>query len=176
MNTTVQGSRKPGNYLIAYESAQDGAEENRNADVNPNTLLGNKRSSALTELANVIGVPAAVRLVRGFGGARVYVPHSPGAGEALVNQIGLSAAAKLSEVYGGERVEVPNPTSRRWQILEMRQQGHSVDTIARTLNCTRRRVFQVLAEARERGYRPEQDGTPGLSVSAAVEGRSMQNE
>jgi DNA-binding CsgD family transcriptional regulator len=34
------------------------------------------------------------------------------------------------------------------QILALRAAGRSVEEIARALNCTRRRVFQVLAEAR----------------------------
>jgi hypothetical protein len=55
---------------------------------------------------------------------------------------------KLAEMFGGERVELPKPPPRRMQILALRAAGRSVEEIARTLNCTRRRVFQVLAEAR----------------------------
>jgi transcriptional regulator len=51
-------------------------------------------------------------------------------------------------MYGGERIEVPNPPPRRLRILELRATGLSIDAIARSLGCTRRRVFQVMAEAR----------------------------
>jgi DNA-binding CsgD family transcriptional regulator len=36
------------------------------------------------------------------------------------------------------------------QILTLRAAGRSVEEIARALNCARRRVFQVLADARRR--------------------------
>ncbi len=55
---------------------------------------------------------------------------------------------KLAEMFGGERVELPKPPPRRTRILALRAAGRSVEEIARALNCTRRRVFQVLAEAR----------------------------
>ena len=62
--------------------------------------------------------------------------------------VGTSAAIKLAEMFGGERVELPKPPPRRTQILALRAAGRSVEEIARALSCTRRRVFQVLAEAR----------------------------
>jgi len=34
------------------------------------------------------------------------------------------------------------------RILELRKKGLTINAIARTLGCTRRRVFQVIAEAR----------------------------
>ena len=36
----------------------------------------------------------------------------------------------------------------RERILELRAKGLTINAIARTLGCTRRRVFQVIAEAR----------------------------
>jgi Homeodomain-like domain len=106
------------------------------------------RSSMLGELAAAIGEEAAAQLVAAFGGTRLYVPHFPGPAEALSNAIGWEAARRLAQVYGGDRVDVPNPTPRKVRILEMRAAGFSVDAIARELGCTRRRVFQVMAEDR----------------------------
>ena len=57
---------------------------------------------------------------------------------------------KLARMFGGERVELPKPPPRRMQILTLRAAGSSVEEIARALKCTRRRVFQVLADARRR--------------------------
>ena len=106
------------------------------------------RSSLLDELASVIGMDAVARLVDIFGGTRVYIPHSPEEDDLLTAAIGQEAAQKLARVYGGDRIEMPNPTPRRTRIIELRETGCSVDAIARKLGCTRRRVFQVLAEAR----------------------------
>lgn len=102
----------------------------------------------LHDLIIVIGEEAAARLIAAFGGTRLYVPHSPEPGDALSNSIGFNAAIKLAQMYGGDRVDVPNPTPRRMRILQLRAAGYSVDAIARELGCTRRRVFQVLAEFR----------------------------
>jgi hypothetical protein len=109
------------------------------------------RSSTLTELIEAIGDEGTLKLIGTFGGTRLYVPHLPEASSALAECIGLDAAQRLARTYGGDRVDVPNPTKRRVQILQLRQQGLSVDAIARELRCTRRRVFQVLAEARTHG-------------------------
>lgn len=106
------------------------------------------RSAVLDELIESVGETVALKLVETFGGARVYIPHNPDATSPLAIEIGPEAAMKLARVYGGERVELPKPTARRARILELRTAGVSVDTIARQLGCTRRRVFQVLAEAR----------------------------
>jgi hypothetical protein len=102
----------------------------------------------LDELAGSIGMDATSRLVDIFGGTRLYIPHSPDEDDLLTAAIGQEAACKLARIYGGDRIEVPNPTPRRTRIIELRETGCSVDAIARKLGCTRRRVFQVLAEAR----------------------------
>jgi transcriptional regulator len=66
----------------------------------------------------------------------------------------VAAAKALARVYGGDRVDLPNPTPRRFRIVALRSAGLNVDAIARKLGCTRRRVFQVLAEARSRFRAP----------------------
>lgn len=108
------------------------------------------RGSLLKELVSLIGLDSAARLVAAFGGMRLYVPHSPEPDDTLSELIGTAAACALAQVYGGDRIDVPNPTPRRIQIIELRANGVSIDVIARSLHCTRRRVFQVLAEARRK--------------------------
>jgi hypothetical protein len=99
-------------------------------------------------IVEIIGEEAAAKLIASFGGTRLYVPHSPCANDALARAVGAGAALKLAEMFGGERVELPKPPPRRTQILALRAAGRSVEEIARAMSCTRRRVFQVLAEAR----------------------------
>jgi hypothetical protein len=107
-----------------------------------------ERLSMLQELVDLIGQDAAAKLIDIFGGTRLYIPHSPQDDDLLTGSLGSEAALKLARIYGGDRIEVPNPTPRRARILELRETGCSIDAIARNLGCTRRRVFQVLAEAR----------------------------
>lgn len=127
----------------------------RSGSVNVRPALSANHASALfgksamfVELVEVVGHAAATQLVAAFGGTRLYVPHTPVPDDALSLSIGLEAAIKLSQVYGGDRLDVPNPTPRRAQICLLWSDGLTVDQIARRLKCTRRRVFQVLAEAR----------------------------
>jgi DNA-binding NarL/FixJ family response regulator len=118
-------------------------------------------------IVEIIGEEAAAKLIASFGGTRLYVPHTPGADDALARAVGTGAAMKLARMFGGERVELPKPPPRRMQILTLRAAGSSVEEIARALNCTRRRVFQVLADARRREV-----GTP----SAQSENRQARAE
>jgi Homeodomain-like domain-containing protein len=105
-------------------------------------------ASAVDGLADVIGERATEELLTRFGGRRLYVPHLPQQGDQLTSAIGPEAARRLAKIFGGDHVELPNPTPRRILILQLRNAGLSVDAIARHLHCTRRRVYQVLAEAR----------------------------
>src|SRR5216683_6476044 len=105
-------------------------------------------NSMLGFIVEIIGEEAAAKLIARFGGTRLYVPHTPCPDDALALAVGTGAAMKLAQMFGGERVELPKPPPRRMQILALRAAGRSVEEIARALNCTRRRVFQVLAEAR----------------------------
>lgn len=108
----------------------------------------NGRGSTLKDLVSMIGIEGAARLIGAFAGMRLYVPHAPEPDDSLSEVIGLEAARALAQIYGGDRIDVPNPTPRRIQIVDLRANGVSIDGIARELHCTRRRVFQVLAEAR----------------------------
>ncbi|MGH7840164.1 MAG: hypothetical protein ACREQD_00375 [Candidatus Binataceae bacterium] len=110
-----------------------------------------RRWPMFEQLVAAVGEEAARKVVETFGGARLYVPQAPQAGDALSRLVGPAAAARLAQVFGGDRVDVPNPPSRRERIIELQRQGLSVGAIAWQLGCTRRRVFQVLAEQRAAG-------------------------
>ena len=112
-------------------------------------------SEMLKDLIKVIGHERAARIVAAHGGTRLYIPQMPTPTDSLSDLVGYEAACALARTFGGDRIEVPNPTARRLQIIELRASGLSIDVIARTLRCTRRRVFQVLAEARRKPRRPK---------------------
>ncbi len=136
----------------------------------PATMVGDpeavQRSSLIVGLIEAVGEEAAFTLIRACGGARLYVPHVPEEGDALTTLIGTAAATRLAQKYGGERLELPNPNSRRSKILELRRAGVSVDVIARQSGCTRRRVFQVLAEAR--AMLQKQNHGPGAATEPSA--------
>ena len=136
----ARSSRKD-HFALPWAGAGDGAGPQANR--NPGEAV-----SMLGIIVEIIGEEAAAKLIASFGGTRLYVPHSPCANDALARAVGAGAAMKLAEMFGGERVELPKPPPRRTQILALRAAGRSVEEIARAMSCTRRRVFQVLAEAR----------------------------
>jgi hypothetical protein len=116
------------------------------------------RTSTLELLAGLVGNASTAVLIATFGGTRVYIPQEPLMADALSQLIGHDALCALADVYGGDRIEIPNPPPRRVRILELRASGVSIDVIARTLHCTRRRVFQVMAEARALSSAPAAGG------------------
>jgi len=130
---------------IQSGAASDFAEPPRSF---ANAEAAHERPSILSGLTELIGEEAADKLLQKFGGRRLYVPHLPQLGDVLTGAIGKAAAERLSELFGGDRVDVPNPTPRRTLIVRLRGAGLSVDAIAGVVHCTRRRVYQVLAEAR----------------------------
>jgi hypothetical protein len=114
----------------------------------PSARARSTRTSMLQSLIDLIGHDGAARLIEAFGGTRVYVPQAPEPADTLSATIGHLPACALAQIFGGDRLEVPNPPPRRARILELRANGLTINAIARTLSCTRRRVFQVIAEAR----------------------------
>jgi Homeodomain-like domain len=125
------------------------------------------RRSLRAELEQLLGEAATLALIEELGGGRVYVPQRPQPEDRLSRLVGFEAAQKLGRMYGGERLELPNPPLRRRKILDLRRRGASVEGIARELGCTRRRVFQVLAEergaARARAEPTPSNAAPRLS-------------
>ena len=113
-------------------------------------IVMNGRGSTLKDLVGLIGIEGTARLIAAFAGMRIYVPHVPQPEDNLSAVLGLDAARELALTYGGDRIDVPNPTPRRVQIVDLHAHGVSIDGIARELRCTRRRVFQVLAEVRNK--------------------------
>jgi hypothetical protein len=127
-----------------------------------------RRSAMLAELITAAGEEAVEKLVAAFGGARLYVPQVPEPEDPLSRVVGAEAAARLARVYGGDRVDIPNPNMRRTRIAEMRRAGLGVDAIAREVGCTRRRVFQVLAEERAEARAALQRVSVGAVTSSST--------
>ena len=99
--------------------------------------------ASLVEIAEVIGQPAALRLVDAYGGTVCYVPQSVDAGHRLAQSIGLVAAGHLVARYGGEKVEVPVLHVARTRKAMIAQAEGGVAEIARALGVTRRWVRAV---------------------------------
>ena len=104
----------------------------------------------IKELKGLIGPDATLRLLSRFGGLQVYIPKSPEPDQELSLAVGLDEVRRLAATFGGESLELPVGRreiqgQRRLRIVEMRQSGEPVQSIARKLGCSRRYIYQVLA-------------------------------
>ena len=110
--------------------------------------LGIIVSMKLQELAEAIGVPAALRLAEVHGGQEgCYVPRKPPTSHPWVEAIGWEAFAALCEAFGGERIDIPRNAaaqSQKSRILDLKRQGLPHRRIAAKLNCTERYVRMVV--------------------------------
>ena len=119
------------------------------------------------DLAGLIGLPATLRLVEGWGGTmRLYVPKAMPQDHELARALGLDAARALSGVYGGDYVpSIPRCAdalrqARDRALLRRRAEGASPATLAQEFGLTERHVWRLLAEIRAAG--PQQVRLPGV--------------
>lgn len=113
----------------------------------------------LTELEEVMGRDATIRLVARRGGQRIYVPDSIHPDHDLAVILGEEAAAALCARWGGEAFNLPIGhkfllEARRERIKQLRDQGKSLNEIAGLMGCCRRTV-----ELRLAAYRKEAEGS-----------------
>ncbi|KAF1017685.1 MAG: hypothetical protein GAK31_00953 [Stenotrophomonas maltophilia] len=133
---------------------------------------------SVQEVAEVIGRDAALRLVGELPRAAnrpwvtwCYVPHRMGEEHALVKLLGMEAAQKLARVFGGEMLTLSGCSyalkrSRNQSIVQMRQSGASVHSIACAYGLTGRQVRNILAEIpqMESGVGEAEDGSSQMDL------------
>ncbi len=110
----------------------------------------------LREAADLIGVPAAMRLAEAYGGRRLYVPlpENCRAQHPLAQLLGLDALLRLAEIWGGqEHFEVPCGV----QVLRLRRDaalvaahaaGESLRSLAARFCISERQVVRICQRAR----------------------------
>lgn len=106
----------------------------------------------LAELAQVIGLPATLRLVEARGGTRIYVPEQATDDHWLVPLIGLPALQQLAATHAREYLELDRAAAalraaRDRHIVAQVQAGASTAKIALQCGLTQRQVFNILARA-----------------------------
>jgi Mor family transcriptional regulator len=111
---------------------------------------------SLRRLAELVGMPAALALVEGWGGIDVYVPKPENldATHPLARAMGLAAARKLAAEYPGEALEIPLArgiahAARLADVARRTAAGESEAQIARSYRVTKRWVRMLRARLRE---------------------------
>ncbi|MDB4352274.1 hypothetical protein OAA60_02470 [Porticoccaceae bacterium] len=111
--------------------------------INPHSL-----PPLLQELADLIGLPAALKLAGAYPGVPVYIPSKPHQGHHLSTIVGYDNLKRLSEVYGQSHLKMPNMTIRKMKhqiVQDLRAEGKSIREAALATGFTTRRVEQLCA-------------------------------
>lgn len=109
-----------------------------------------ERARAIAEL---IGLPATLKLVERYGGVRIYVPQTMPPSHALVGLLGVDAAERLSRAFGGdEHFDVPRCTlaarrARDATLVADFLAGMSHRNLALNYQLTERAVRKIIARA-----------------------------
>lgn len=104
------------------------------------------------EIAEVVGVEPALRLVKAWGGVRLYVPQQMPEDHLLVSTLGRAEADALAARYGGETIQIPRclhalRAVRNGEIRRARAAGASPALLALRHGLTERQVYAILAAA-----------------------------
>lgn len=110
----------------------------------------------LAQVAEVIQLPATLRLVEHFGGSRVYVPMKASQGHPLIRLIGASRASALCARFGGQHINVAHLVHRQLrtrdeEIQRGRASGLSARELARRFGISERQVYRALHRQPELG-------------------------
>ncbi len=123
------------------------------------------------EIEQIAGWTAALRIVKRWGGTRLYVPERIGEGHPLAQAAGLDAAAKLSRRFAGVHIEIPRAyralcAERRAQIAARYAAGESAARLAREYGMHHRWIRWVVADARNKRPAAQPAAQRGLFDSA----------
>ena len=107
----------------------------------------------LVEIAERIGLDAALKLADAFGGIRIYVPISPGADNVLTACIGLDKARELARYLGSGIATFPTAKplytyARDVGIRRAHANRASCRELALRYRLSERRVWEILAAGR----------------------------
>ncbi|MYM32241.1 hypothetical protein GTP58_28305 [Duganella sp. CY15W] len=107
----------------------------------------------LRHITEVVGLAAALTLVKHFGGVRLYVPLGMTQDHTLTRLIGYEAACKLSAEFGGmNHFDIPRAAKalrvvRNREIIEKFISGNSLRTLAFDYVMTERQIQKILTES-----------------------------
>lgn len=105
----------------------------------------------LQQVADIIGLQAALVLVKHYGGVRLYVPIQMTPEHILSRLIGFETALKLSKEFGGmDHFDIPRATGalrvvRNRQIADKYVKGKTLRQLALEYFMTERGIVKILA-------------------------------
>ncbi len=108
----------------------------------------NSFSGILAEIADVIGTPDTIRIIRSYGGSKLVIPKKPTETMLLCQTIGLEQAKLLSKQFGGDTLWIPmlyfrGKGEQRVRISRKLKAGYSVNRIVREEGISDRTVYRL---------------------------------
>jgi len=104
-------------------------------------------------IAEQVGVDIAKKIVKAYGGTRLYIPQTVKPDHPLAVMIGFDNAVKLGQYFFGERVIIPKRYNSmdyiRSAVPKLYNKGWKVRDIALAMDCCERTVFSILRRKRE---------------------------
>lgn len=95
----------------------------------------------VAELADVVGLANALKLVELRGGRRIYVPKKAHEKHWLIPHIGMAALEKLAERYASLNIEIDRCQGlKRAIIVAEFERGVSTSILAESYGCTERNI------------------------------------
>lgn len=108
-------------------------------------------SRVLDDLAEVIGVEAAMALAWEFRGQRLYVPQDPNREPRIAAAIGEDAARRLCDSFWRTTVSIPMNVALDRRVAQLAAQGVTKREIARQCCIREARVYAILARIAAEG-------------------------
>ncbi|WP_019024078.1 MULTISPECIES: Mor transcription activator family protein [unclassified Thioalkalivibrio] len=109
-------------------------------------------SKLVAELADAIGYQPTVRLIRAYGGRRLYIPRQADPEHPITLTVGHTAATQLCDQYPGTRLDLPDEQTsllelRNRRIVAESQRGRETRALARDYGLSPRMIRKILDAA-----------------------------
>ncbi|SCX30568.1 Mor transcription activator family protein [Agrobacterium sp. DSM 25558] len=104
---------------------------------------------SLQDVADMIGISVALKLVAHFGGTEIKFPKKPADDHPILVALGKEDGKAVCELLAGDFIYIPHGRPRRSvraDVLELERQGKSRAVIARLLGISQRWVREVANE------------------------------
>lgn len=123
----------------------------------------------LVEIAEIVGLPAALKLAQAKGGQQVFIPNKIPEEHWLAQLIGRAEAQRLADYFtheiGAKGIPIPKAETIRHRrrmalVKKLLAEGRSANDIAARADLTRRDVFRKKRQLLERQDHPQLDFFP----------------
>lgn len=121
-------------------------------DITEATIYEQYLPESLRDIAELIGLPSTLVLVKFWGGVmHLYIPGNMKPEYQLAQRLGFTAAKLLSDNYGNDYISVPRAAAairaiRDGEIKERHMHGESAPRLALRYGLTERQIWSIIGK------------------------------